>query len=159
MPRRNPGLFEPIAYIIRTPAFFRIVGIGGLILFTIIFLGKAAAHSVGACFVGLALLAALWTESTLTVCRRCRHFGTWHCAGQAIIAARLVKPLPPGVGQLRATLHFGLAAIYLIYGLFWMWHGIPAGIIFTLWAGLFVMSAIPPDGFSWKSAARSSQAA
>jgi hypothetical protein len=161
MPRRNPGPFEPIGYITRTPAFFRIVGLGGLVLFTIIFLDKAAAHSAGAFIVGLALLAALWIESTLTVCRRCRHFGTWHCAGQAIIAARLFTPLPPGIGQPRVMLHFGLAAIYLIYGLFWIWHGhgIAAGTLFTLWAALFVMSAIPPDGFSWKSAPRSSQAA
>jgi hypothetical protein len=56
-------------------------------------------------------------------------------------------------------LHFGLAAIYLIYGLFWMWHGNAPGILFTMWAALFVMSAIPPDGFSWKSAPPSSQAA
>ena len=62
MPRRNPGPFEPIVYIIRTPAFFRIVGIGGLLLFTIVFLGKAAAHSAGAFIFGLALLAALWSE-------------------------------------------------------------------------------------------------
>ena len=159
MPRRNPGPFEPILYIVQTPAFFRIVGIGGLVLFTIIFLGKAAAHRAGACIFGLALLAALWTESTLTVCRRCRHFGTWHCAGQGMIAARLFTPLPPGIGQPRVMLHFGLVAIYLIYGLFWMWHGIATGILFTLWAVLFVMSAIPADGFSWKTAPRSSRAA
>jgi hypothetical protein len=159
MPRRNPGPFEPIIYVIQTPAFFRIVGIGGLILFTIVFLGKAAAHSAGAFIFGLALIAALWIESTLTVCRRCRHFGTWHCAGQAMIAARFFTPLPPGIGQPRVMLHFGLAALYLIYGLFWMWHGIAAGVLATVWLALFVMSAIPPDGFSWKSAARPSQAA
>ncbi len=159
MPRRNPGPFEPIVYVIQTPAFFRVVGIGGLVLFTIVFLGKAAMHSAGAFILGLALLAALWIESTLTVCRRCRHFGTWHCAGQGIIAARLFTSLLPGIGQPRVMLHFGLVAIYLIYGLFWMWHGIAAGILFTLWAALFVMSAIPADGFSWKSAPRSSQAA
>jgi hypothetical protein len=159
MPRRNPGPFEPIIYVIQTPVFFRVVGIGGLVLFTIVFLGKAAAHSAGAFIFGLALLAALWIESTLTVCRRCRHFGTWHCAGQAMIAARLFTPLPRGIGKPRALLHFGLAAIYLIYGLFWMWHGITAGTIFTLWAALFVISAFPSDGFSWKSATHSSQAA
>ena len=159
MPRRNPGPFEPIRYLIQTPAFFRVVGIGGLVLFTMVFLGKAAAHSAGAFICGLAILAALWLESTLTVCRRCRHFGTWHCAGQAIIAARLFKPLPSGLGQPRMMLHFGLVALYLIYGLFWMWHGVATGILFTIWAALFVMSAIPADGFSWKSAPRSSQAA
>ena len=159
MPRRNPGPFEPIIYIAQTPAFFRIVGIGGLVLFTIIFLGKAAAHSAGAFMFGLALLAALWIESTLTVCRRCRYFGTWHCAGQGILAARLFTPLTPGIGQPRVMLHFGLVALYLIYGLFWMWHGVATGILFTLWAALFVMSAIPADGFSWKFVPRPSQAA
>jgi hypothetical protein len=159
MPRRNPGPFEPIIYIIQTPAFFRIVGIGGLVLFTIIFLSKAATHSAGAFIFGLALLAVLWIESTLTVCRRCRHFGTWHCAGQGIAAARLFSRLTPGVGWPRVMLHFGLVALYLIYGLFWMWHGIATGIVFTLWVALFVMSTIPADGFSWKSAPRPSQAA
>lgn len=157
MQRRNPGPFEPIIYVIRTPAFFRIVGVGGLVLFTIVFLCKAAVQSAGAFAIGIALLAALWIESSLTICRRCRHFGTWHCGGQAKIVARLFTPLPPGIGQPRAILHFGLIAVYLIYGLFWMWHGIANGILFTLWAALFVMSAIPSDGFSWKPAPRSSQ--
>jgi hypothetical protein len=159
MPRRNPGPFEPILYLIQTPSFFRVVGIGGLVLFTILFLGKAAAHSAGAFIFGLAMLAALWLESTMTACRRCRHFDTWHCAGQGIIAARLFTRLPSGVGQPRVLLHFGLVALYLIYGLFWMWHGAATGILFTIWAVLFVMSAIPADGFSWKSAPRSAQVA
>src|SRR5579863_10661496 len=102
MPRRNPGPFEPILYLIQTPAFFRVVGLGGLVLFTIIFLGKAAAHSVGAFIIGLAILGAVWLEATVTACRRCRHFGTWHCAGQAIVTARLFTPRPPGLGQPRA---------------------------------------------------------
>jgi hypothetical protein len=34
-----------------------------------------------------------------------------------------------------------------------------AGIVFTLWAALFVISAVPANGFSWKSTPRSSQAA
>jgi hypothetical protein len=36
MSRRNPGPFEPIVYIIHTPAFFRIVGIGGLLHFGLV---------------------------------------------------------------------------------------------------------------------------
>jgi len=159
MQRRNPGPFEPIIYVVQTPAFFRVVGIGGLLLFTLIFLSKAADHSAGAFLLGLALLAALWIESTMTVCRRCRHFGTWHCAGQGILAARLFTPRPSRIGQSRAMLHFALLAIYLLYGLFWMWHGAVTGILSTLWAALFVASAIPRDGFSWKSTPRSSQAA
>jgi hypothetical protein len=159
MQRRNPGPFEPILYMIQTPSFFRIVGIGGLLLFTVVALGKAAAHSAGAFILGLALLAALWMESTLTVCRRCRHFGTWHCGGQAIIAARFFNARPPGLGVSRVTLHFGLLALFLLYGLFWMWHGIAAGILFTLWAAVFLFSAIPAQGFSWRSAPPSSAAA
>jgi hypothetical protein len=159
MPRKNPGPFEPVLYVIHTQVFFRVIGVGGLVLFTLVFLTKAAEHSAGAFVFGLALLAALWAESTLTACGRCRHFGTWHCAGQGMLAARLFTPLLHGIGQPRAMIHFGLLAIYFIDGLFWMWHGIASGIIFTFWAALFVMSAIPADGFSWKSASRSSQAA
>ncbi len=159
MSRKNPGPFEPILYVIQTPAFFRIVGIGGLVLFTLIFLGKAASHSAGAFIFGLALLATLWIESTMTACRRCRHFGTWHCASQGMIAACLFKPRASGIGSSRVMLHFGLVGIFLVYGLFWMWHGVMAGIVFTLWAALFVISAVPANGFSWKSAPRSSQAA
>ena len=159
MPRRNPGPFEPIIYLIQTPAFFRIIGIGGLVVFTIVFLGRAAAHSVGAFAIGLGLLAAVWLESSLTVCRRCRHFGTWHCGGQAKIVERWFTPLPAGLGETRALLHFGLLTLYLIYGLFWMWHGVASGILFTLWAALLVISAIPANGFSWRAASRPSQAA
>jgi hypothetical protein len=159
MARRNPGPFEPIIYLIQTPAFFRIAGIGGLVLFTIVFLCKAAAHSAGAFTIGAALLAAMWIESSMTVCRRCRHFGTWHCGGQAKLVARFFTALPSGIGETRARLHFGLLALYLAYGLFWTWHGVATGILFTLWAGLFVISAIPAAGFSWKAPSRPSQAA
>jgi hypothetical protein len=159
MQRRNPGPFEPIIYVIQTPAFFRIVGIGGLILFTLVFLAKAAHHSAGGFVVGVLLLVALWTESSLTVCRRCRHFGTWHCGGQAKLVARLFTPSQSGIGQTRAMVHFALIAAYLLYGLFWTWHGIASGIIFTIWAALFIISTIPPDGFSWRSASRTTQAA
>jgi hypothetical protein len=159
MPRRNPGPFEPILYLIQTPSFFRIVGLGGLLLFILVALGKAAAHGAGAFTLGLVLLAALWIESSLTVCRRCRHFGTWHCAGQGILAARLFAPRPPGLALARVMLHFAMVAIFLLYGLFWVWHGIATGILFTLWLPLFLISAIPAQGFSWKSVARPSAAA
>ncbi len=159
MPSRNPGPFEPIIYLIQTPAFFRIVGVGGLVMFTIVFLVKAAAHSFGAFTIGFGLFATMWIESSLTVCRRCRHFGTWHCGGQAKIVARLFTPLPSGINESRAMLHLGLLALYLIYGLYWTWHGVATGILFTLWAVLFVISAIPVNGFSWKAVSRPSHAA
>ncbi len=159
MQRRNPGPFEPVLYLAQTPAFFRIVGVGGLVLFTIVFLAKAADHSSGAFVIGVLLLVALWIESSLTVCRRCRHFGTWHCGGQAKLVARLFTPMRSGIGQARAMVHFGLCAAYLLYGLFWVWHGIASGIIFTIWAALFVFSAIPADGFSWRSDPGATQAA
>jgi hypothetical protein len=159
MQRRNPGPFEPIIYLIQTPSFFRIVGLGGLVLFIIVALGKAAAHGAGAFTLGLVLIAALWLESSLTACRRCRHMGTWHCAGQGILAARLFSPRPPGLAPARVIAHFGLVAIFLLYGLFWVWHGIAAGIVFTLWMPLFLISAIPGQGFSWKSVVSPSAAA
>lgn len=159
MPRRNPGPFEPIRYIIQTPGFFRVFGIGGLVLLTIVALVRAAAHGAGSVLLGLVLLGGLWAESTFTVCRRCRHFGTWHCAGQGMITARLVGKAAPGISEARATLHFVLVGLYLAYGLFWAWHGIATGVIFTIWAPLFLLSAIPAGGFSWRTARQPSQAA
>jgi hypothetical protein len=59
MPRKNPGPFEPVLYVIHTQVFFRVIGVGGPVLFTLVFLTKAAEHSAGAFVFGLALLAAL----------------------------------------------------------------------------------------------------
>ncbi len=159
MPRPNPGPFEPIVYVIQTPAFFRIIGMGGLALFTIAALRRAAAHGGFGLPLGLILLAALWGEASVNVCRRCRHFDTWHCLGQAKLVARIFSPLPPGLDAGRTLLHFSLAGLYLAYLFFWMWHTAIAGIFITLWTPLFLLSAIPPGGFSWRAAGRPSKAA
>ena len=59
--RRNPGPFEPFIYLLQTPAMFRVVGLGGLILFSIFALSIASGHSAGAAIfvtadVGLSLI-------------------------------------------------------------------------------------------------------
>lgn len=151
MPRLNPGPFEPIVYVIQTPAFFRIVGLGGFALFTIAALWRAAEHGVAGLLLGLILLAALWLEASVNVCRRCRHYGEWHCLGQGKLVARIFSPLPAGLASWRATSHFMLTSLYLVYLFFWMWHSAFAGVLVTLWIPLFVLSAIPPGGFSWRA--------
>lgn len=151
MQRLNPGPFEPIVYVIQTPAFFRIVGLGGFALFTIAALWRAAAHGATGLLLGLILLAALWLEASVSVCRRCRHYDGWHCLGQAKLVARIFRPLPAGLASWRAMSHFGLAGLYLAYLFFWMWHSAFAGILVTLWIPLFVLSAIPSGGFSWRA--------
>src|ERR1035441_1198506 len=83
--RLNPGPFEPFVYILQTPIMFRVVGLGGLILFTIVALSIASEHSAGAAIFGLALMGALWFEASSNICRRCRFYGTWHCLGQGML--------------------------------------------------------------------------
>ncbi len=62
--RRNPGPFEPFIYVLQTPIVFRVVGIGGLLVFTIAALSIASEHSAGAAIFGLGLMGALWFEAS-----------------------------------------------------------------------------------------------
>jgi len=151
MQRPNPGPFEPLVYLLQRPTSFRIIGVGGFALFSILALVKAAAHGAGALFMGLALLGALWLESSLSVCRRCRFYGTWHCLGQGMVVSKILRAAPPGVTDTQLRAHLGLAAADLLYGLFWLWHSPPLGLLFTLWLPLALISAIPPGrAFSWR---------
>ena len=159
MQRLNPGPFEPLVYLLQKPTSFRIIGVGGFALFTILALGKAAAHGVGDLVSGLAILGALWLESSLTVCRRCRFYGTWHCLGQGMIVSKILAAAPPGVTDTQLRAHLGLAGVFLLYGLFWLWHSPLLGLLFTLWIPLALISAIPPGReFSWREPARTVQA-
>lgn len=150
MIRPNPGPFEPLVYFLQKPIAFRVIGVGGFALFTIVALGEAAAHGLTALVVGLILLGVVWLESSLGVCRRCRFYGTWHCLGQGMLVSRLFAAASPGVTQGRLGLHITLMATYLLYGLFWLWHSPLLGLLFTLWMPLALISAVPPDGFSWQ---------
>jgi hypothetical protein len=149
MPRPNPGPFEPIVYFMQTPAFFRVAGVGGFAVFAIMSLSIAATHGLGYFLIGLTLLAVTWLDLGVAMCRRCRHYGTWHCAGQGMVAARLFARQSSRIGRVRASVHFCLMALFLSYGLFWLWHSILLGLIFTLWLPVAILSAIAPNGFSW----------
>lgn len=149
--RRNPGPFEPFIYILQTPIMFRVVGLGGLLLFTIIVLSIAFEHSAGAAVFGLALMGALWFEASANVCRRCRFYGTWHCLGQGMLASKLFSRIDERLGEPGTMLHGALLAAYLIYGLFWLWHAPMLGFIFTLWVPIALVTATAPAGFSWRA--------
>ncbi len=151
MRRLNPGIFEPLVYLIQKPRSFRLVGLGGLLLFSIVMLSEAFGHGVRYGLAGLVLLAALWVESSLTACRRCRYYGTWHCLGQGMLAAKVFPRIGIGAGEALFQLHIATLGIYLFYGLFWIWHTPILGIIFTLWVPLLLISAQAPNGFSWRA--------
>jgi hypothetical protein len=159
MARPNPGPFEPIVYVIQTPAFFRVVGLGGFVLFTIASVRRAASDGAAGVILGLILLAALWAEASVNVCRRCRFYDTWHCLGQAKLVARFFAPVSSGLDAGRVTLHFAVVGLYLAWMFFWMWHSVFAGILVTIWIPLFLLSATPPGGFSWRATGRPSKAA
>jgi hypothetical protein len=159
MRRINPGIFEPAVYVVQKPESFRLIGLGGLALFSILMLYQAFIRSAGFGLLGLLLLGALWLETSLTACRRCRHYATWHCLGQAVLVSRIFPRLERGVGDFRYQAHLAMLAIYLLYGLFWLWHVPMLGFLFTLWVPLLLISADVPNGFSWRAGrARESQA-
>lgn len=158
--RINPGPFEPFIYFVQTRAFYRLVAVGGFVLFTIFALREAALSGGAVPFFVLAgLFVANWLDMSLAMCRRCRHYATWHCGGQAVLVSKLFAQRTPGVSNARVTLHLILTAALLLYGLFWLWHSIALGVIFTLWAPLAAVSVIAPGGFSWRKAAPVSEAA
>ena len=166
MSRINPGPFEPFIYFAQTRQFYRLVAVAGFAFFTILALREAALDGGAVPFFILAgLFVANWIDMSLAMCRRCRHYASWHCGGQAVIVSKLatVSKLfaqrTPGVSDTRMTLHLMLTAAFLLYGLFWLWHSIALGVVFTLWAPLAAMSAIAPGGFSWRKAAPVSNAA
>ncbi|HVA79561.1 MAG TPA: hypothetical protein VNF29_01405 [Candidatus Binataceae bacterium] len=124
--RINPGPFEPFVYFLQTPAGFRIIAGGGFILFTILFVAIAAAHGAAYVVFALILLAAM-------------------------LAARMLARTGGGLGKSASMRAAALAAIYILYGLFWMWHRPALGLLFTLWVPLAFISAASPAGFSWRA--------
>ena len=159
MPRLNPGPFEPFVYVVQTRGFFRLVGLGGFALFTVLALREAALRGALPLMFGVALFAALWLDTSLMACRRCRHYASWHCLGQGMAVSKLFARVAPGVAGPRVGLHLVLVAAFLSYGLFWLWHSIALGIVFTLWVPMAALSAIPPGGFSWRKGSPISKAA
>jgi hypothetical protein len=149
--RANPGPFEPFIYLLQTPIMYRVVGIGGFILFTITFFAIAADHSDRALLWGVILLGAFWVESSASICRRCRFYGTWHCLGQGRLVSVIFPPIRGGIGEFGVMRHAAFAAVYILYGLFWLWHQPLAGFLFTLWVPAAFITATTPAGFSWRA--------
>jgi hypothetical protein len=149
--RLNPGPFEPLIYLLQRPVSFRIVGVGGFALFTVMALSHAAAHGAAALALGLVLLGSLWIESTANICRRCRFYGTWHCLGQGMLTARILPRIDRGVSEPGVMLHASLGAAFVIYGLFWLWHSPLVGFAFTIWLPFAFVTATTPSGFSWRA--------
>jgi hypothetical protein len=154
MARPNPGPFEPAIYFIQTPGVFRIAGLVGFTFFAIISLAIAATYGFIFFLIGIALFAAHWLDQSLAMCRRCRFYGSWHCMGQGMLVSRLFSRLPSQISDTRMIMHLALTTLFILYGLFWLWHSIVLGIIFTIWLPVAVLSAINPNGFSWKRPGR-----
>src|ERR1700720_4370326 len=112
MQRLNPGPFEPLVYIVRSPGFFRAVGLGGFALFTILALAIAAAHGFIYFAVGLILFLANWYDLSVSICRRCRFYGTWHCLGQGMLVSRIFPRIDDRLGESGTMLHGALLAAF-----------------------------------------------
>jgi hypothetical protein len=149
--RLNPGPFEPFVYLLQTPAVFRVVGLGGFVLFSIIALSIAGEHRAGAAIFGLVLMGALWYEASTNICRRCRFYGTWHCLGQGMLVSRMFPRIDDRLGESGTILHGALLTAFFAYGLFWLWHEPVLGFIFTLWVPIALVTATAPAGFSWRA--------
>jgi len=148
--RPNPGPFEPFFYLLQTRVSFRVLGILGLLLFTILFLRIAGSYGAIYPIIGIVLMGAFWLESSAKVCRRCRFYGTWHCLGQGELVSHLFSRIESKLSEPGVILHASLAALYVLYGLFWIWHRPLLGLLFTLWVPLAFISATSPSGFSWR---------
>jgi hypothetical protein len=149
--RPNPGPFEPFFYLLQTPWSFRVLGVVGFAVFTLLFLTIAGSHGTTYVMIGLLLLAAFWLESSTSACRRCRFYGTWHCLGQGMLTSRLFPRIESKLSEPGVILHASLAAAYVAYGLFWIWHRPALGLLFTIWVPLAFISATSPSGFSWRA--------
>lgn len=149
--RLNPGPFEPFVYMLQTPGMFRVVGMGGLVLFAFSSLSIAADHSGAALIFGLVLMGALWYEASTSICRRCRFYGTWHCLGQGMLVSKMFSQIDTPLSDSGTMLHSALLAAFFLYGLFWLWHEPMLGFIFTLWVPIALVTATSPAGFSWRA--------
>jgi hypothetical protein len=101
-----------------------------------------------------AVLLGWWFEASLTVCRRCRHYGTWHCAGQGMIVSKVFSKRPAGLPLWRVVAHFAADAVAFFYPQYWLVTQLGWGYALASWLYLvfLVVAATPRKGASYAKA-------
>jgi hypothetical protein len=95
----------------------------------------------------LAMLAAWWLEASLTVCRRCRHYGTWHCAGQGMLVSKIFAKKPSGLPKWRIVAHLLADVVVFFSPLPFLWKTIGAyAFIAIAWLLFTGVAAFPTQG-------------
>lgn len=99
------------------------------------------------------IIVAWWFEASLTVCRRCRHYGTWHCAGQGMLVSKVFSRRPPGLPRWRIVAHFLADAVVFFFPQPWIYWRFGLGVCAATWAYLLllVVAAFPREGASYNS--------
>lgn len=98
-----------------------------------------------------AIMLGWWVEASLTVCRRCRHYGTWHCAGQGMLVSKVFSRLPAGLPRWRIVAHFVTDAVAFFYPQYWIvthlgWGYAAASLGYLVF---MVVASLPREGASY----------
>ena len=100
-------------------------------------------------WAGLGL--AWWVEASLTVCRRCKHYGTWHCAGQGMLVSKLFSRRPAGLPRWRIVAHFVLDAIAFLFPQYWIITRLGGwvSLLSMLFLVFMIVASVPRKGASY----------
>lgn len=92
-----------------------------------------------------------WLEASLTVCRRCKHYGTWHCAGQGMLVSKVFSKKPAGLPKWRIVAHFVTDAVAFFFPQYWIITQLGLGVAALTWAFLIFMivASVPRSGASY----------
>lgn len=92
-----------------------------------------------------------WLEAGLTVCVRCKHYGTWHCAGQGMLVSKVFSRRPPGLPRWRIVAHFVTDAIAFFFPQYWIVTRLGWGIAALTWLYLvfMIVASVPKNGPSY----------
>jgi hypothetical protein len=126
-----------------------------MLLFPLFGLGAAVALLSGGVWplaAWGAILAVWWFEAASTVCVRCRHYGTWHCAGMGMLVSKVMRRRPPGVPRWRVIFHFSVDAVAFFFPIPWIyWRFGAAGVALALAYLVFiVVASVPKSGPSYQ---------
>jgi hypothetical protein len=93
---------------------------------------------------------AWWFEASLTVCRRCRHYGTWHCMGQGMLVSRLFRRRTDTISRLTLARHALLDLVFFAVPVYGFWRFRPeAAVLAMAWIAIAAVSAWPKGGISY----------